>query len=695
MIRLLVVFSSCFVLTLIMGTCQTSSGPTGFPILKDGILHAELVLPDEEQGYLTTALSDWQYYWSQATGKSMEFMAESSWEARFTDIQGESNSDTLYIFIGPTRLASSTMESLASMHEGAIYIQTRWENIPKLILTGKGAQGVSNALYTFLEDVFGVRWYAPIEPYIYIPQYTEFTIPSLDIQYDPPLKHRGLVYGSAIPSQSQNPNSPELALYSGWHASMRLGGNQAYFASVMNLWIPPDTYGESDPQFYALLDGKRNTGDVVGSWQPCFSNTKLRQVLIEKIKTHLELYPEEQMVPLSPNQTSPELWCQCKACAALGNRTDQLIHFANSIATAFETTHPHVYFGVHAFDYLATPPQKQRVHSHVVVMLDPEGADTVRSMFDPDNPDYPKEKELWEAWDAVCDTDNLLKRDWGYQKGRQLPFFTLNKIATDLPYLASHHFYGYQAPIQWNWAIQGVVYYITASLLWDPTQDVDLLLEEYCTDLFGPYSADVRAYYDVLIRAVDEARMAITDRKSADELQAIYTEEILSDLEYRILPIQDAYERERNANLRTRLYHLLLSYSWLEAQLNFLIDRAALIKKPTEDPAVLNQAVQSTEAMVAVMKEFLQEKAFRQVYRLLEIDLQRTIYPYILKLRSENVFVRTYYYKTLQLLTEADLPFHPEAGEITREAQITAWMDWWKASDPKSLIFPSMRKTIE
>ena len=49
-----------------------------------------------------------------------------------------------------------------------------------------------------------------------------------------------------------------------------------------------------------------------------------------------------------------------------------------------------------------------------------------------------------------------------------------------------------------HWPVTGAVAYVTSRLLWDPRQDVDALLDEYCAGLFGPAARAMRDYHDAV-----------------------------------------------------------------------------------------------------------------------------------------------------------------------------------------------------
>jgi hypothetical protein len=49
-----------------------------------------------------------------------------------------------------------------------------------------------------------------------------------------------------------------------------------------------------------------------------------------------------------------------------------------------------------------------------------------------------------------------------------------------------------------HWAGQGLNYYVLARLLWNPSADVEVIVDDYCRKGFGPAAPAVRAYFDAL-----------------------------------------------------------------------------------------------------------------------------------------------------------------------------------------------------
>src|SRR5262245_27620838 len=92
-----------------------------------------------------------------------------------------------------------------------------------------------------------------------------------------------------------------------------------------------------------------------------------------------------------------------------------------------------------------------------------------------------------------------------------MPLLYVHKFGKDFRHLADHGMMGtdFDACCH-HWATQGLNYYLVARLHWDPEQDVDAIVDDYCRAGFGPAARSVRRYFDGL-----EALMAESATRKA------------------------------------------------------------------------------------------------------------------------------------------------------------------------------------
>ena len=87
-----------------------------------------------------------------------------------------------------------------------------------------------------------------------------------------------------------------------------------------------------------------------------------------------------------------------------------------------------------------------------------------------------------------------------------MPLLYVHKFGKDFRYLGDHGMMGtdFDACCH-NWATQGLNYYVVARLHWNPEQDVNAIVDDYCQAGFGPAARSVRRYFDGLEALMDKA----------------------------------------------------------------------------------------------------------------------------------------------------------------------------------------------
>ena len=87
-----------------------------------------------------------------------------------------------------------------------------------------------------------------------------------------------------------------------------------------------------------------------------------------------------------------------------------------------------------------------------------------------------------------------------------MPLLYVHKFGKDFRHLAGHGMMGTDIDACChNWATQGLNYYVVARLHWNPEQDVDAIVDDYCRAGFGLAAKPVRRYFDGLEALMDEA----------------------------------------------------------------------------------------------------------------------------------------------------------------------------------------------
>ncbi len=145
-----------------------------------------------------------------------------------------------------------------------------------------------------------------------------------------------------------------------YELSEEVGGGYSYAGipvhSMTGAYLLKD-YVETNPELFALVDGKRLT-DRMG--QVCFSAKNLVPVLIKEVLKVLDENPTANFVSLTEGDN--QNFCQCDECKKLYEQyslTEIFINIINQVARVVKEKYPKVL--VHTCGYHATmfPPQKE------------------------------------------------------------------------------------------------------------------------------------------------------------------------------------------------------------------------------------------------------------------------------------------------------------------------------------------------
>lgn len=114
--------------------------------------------------------------------------------------------------------------------------------------------------------------------------------------------------------------------------------------------------------------------------------------------------------------------------------------------------------------------------------------------------------------------------NWG------MPDVAMTQAGEDFRFVADNHCIGLYFDLFWfHWATQGPHYYVLAHLAWDPYVDVPALMDDYYQRGFGPASANVRAYWELLERTRMEFVAAEPSRQRAYDIRKKYKPELLAE----------------------------------------------------------------------------------------------------------------------------------------------------------------------
>ena len=362
-----------------------------------------------------------------------------------------------------------------------------------LVLTG-GKRGTVYAVFTFLRDYAGCRWFA--EDCVVIPERPDFRIPEgIDVTYVPPLEYRhcGYVCGRntriAVANMDNGHNIPEE-----W------GGHVIYngFVHTFLDLVPLSVYASTHPEYYAEVEGKRV---LTRQTQLCLTNPDVLKVVIEGVKKRLRQTPEA-IVSVSQTDNN-DYYCRCAKCTELaeaeGSQSGPMIHFVNAVARAIKDEFPNAAIDTLAYGYTRKPPLHVKAEPNVIVRLCSIACCFSHPMESDSGPNVSFREDL-KRWGECCHRLYV----WDYiinYKHAVLPFPNFHTLEPNIRFLIENHVTSIFEEA--NHFCRGGEFehlrsYIATNCLWNPDFDVENGIREFTDAYYGAAAPLIRAYIKLM-----------------------------------------------------------------------------------------------------------------------------------------------------------------------------------------------------
>ena len=415
------------------------------------------------------------------------------------------------ILVGPdaARLADPGF-SADRLGPDGIVIRTKGRD---LILAGGRPRGTLYAVFQFLEQQGGCRWWSGKQQEVpaesLIPIRPDFSVEALNICYVPPFEFREPYWGynlsdadwcvrNQVFGRITKTGSPK-SNYGG--AFRALGHIQSFW-----YWISPKEYFASHPEYFSEIDGKRIWKNPKGSlWadretQLCMTNPDVAELIAAKmIKRIEEKKGNLEAVTLAPNDWNNP--CQCAECCKVyeqeGAYSGALLVLLNRVAEKLGKKYPHVILTSGAYMWYQAPPRNIRPRRNVNIWFVTQGFNQCENL------DAPRNRHLLERlekWAALCRDSGAKLYVWDHSANFAHYLVPLPNLFTWKRSMELYRKLGvqgiwflgcYSRP---NMELEVVRNYLMAKLLWNPDQDADLLLKKIVHEYYGAAGPAVWKY---------------------------------------------------------------------------------------------------------------------------------------------------------------------------------------------------------
>lgn len=462
-----------------------------------------------------------------------------------------------------------TIDELETAQSFKIYA-----NADSLVLCGKGDLGTEYAGYTFLERYCGVRWLWPGHTGECVPQQTTISVGTICDQENPDFRLRILDGVAPLPEGSPEPlwkKRNKVMTVSGY-----VGGHN--WAKL----IPPEKYGPTNPEYFALVDGKREQDwtayDGQHGYQLCTTNPDVVQISINYVRNFFDEHPDVEIYSIDANDGGG--WCECDNCRALDSGkvraipssggvedtvdarpviTDRVYAFVNQIAAGIKQTHADKFVLHLAYSDYIEPPEKIKPLDNVIVQI------TLNCECHYDLAYKEDQWRLIQEWSKV--TSNLMLYEYFNHTWKlQLPRSISRAVGEAIPYYHQCGARFFFAQASDDFGSEGLTLYLAAKLLWDTNLDLEELIADYCEQAFGAGAKLMRRYFSRL-EVLWEGALARLGRRWGGNPHiylAMLTDETVAELKGYLIDVLGIAESETT---KDRIRFMLRGWQFYTAEL--------------------------------------------------------------------------------------------------------------------------------
>ncbi|RLD75005.1 MAG: hypothetical protein DRJ07_18855, partial [Bacteroidetes bacterium] len=360
-----------------------------------------------------------------------------------------------------------------------------------IVLLGGKQRGTMYAVFSFLENELGVRWYTPnINS---VPKRMNFNFSLINHHEKPTLQVRNDFYYEAF--------DPIWAAHNKINGAMgyrkQHGGIEGYWAvHTFYRFMPPSEFFEQHPEYYSLIDGKR----IHDRAQLCLTNSDVLDIITERLKVAMRENPENLIYSVSQNDWRNP--CQCNNCQAIvskeGCESGIMVWFVNQVADRVKDEFPDKFVGTLAYQYTRKPPLKIKPKKNVVIRLC-----SIECCFAhdfescPENQEFLSDMKAWSSisphlyiWDYVVNFSHYI-----------MPYPNFKVLQPNIKTFIDNNSIGImeQAAYQSRGGeFAELRSYLISKLLWNSEADVDEIINDFMYGYYGRSGQYVRDYLDLL-----------------------------------------------------------------------------------------------------------------------------------------------------------------------------------------------------
>ena len=385
-----------------------------------------------------------------------------------------------------------------------------------LVMAGGPRRGTINAVYSFLEDVIGCRWYTP--EFSVIPTNETLSIAALNVRTVPVFDSRQ-IWRFMVVRRTEDADwsaRQRLNMLHGrrWDEvdNPKLAGCMSYIVSFGHTLghgrLLPYTEFAEHPEYFALKDGKRAKEGV------CMTNPDVIPVIVRTAKRWINSDTKGRILSISQVDGAFEITgCQCSQCTAafeMYGKAGVYIRLVNQVAAEIEKDYPDILVDTFSYYWTRQPPKvDMKMHGNGVVRYCTGGGICVHHPLDECNLNTSSDPQArnvgaGEVYEDLVKWTHIAPRVWvwyylhGGDKMHPVPhFFSLSRNFKRMRDAGVQGIFVQDtnsSEIINSGGLLDLQSYLLAKLMWDPDYDVRKGIEEFCRACYGAAAPSIVSF---------------------------------------------------------------------------------------------------------------------------------------------------------------------------------------------------------
>jgi hypothetical protein len=384
-----------------------------------------------------------------------------------------------------------------SSHKDSFSIETRRGN---LYLKGNRPRATLYAVYSFLQKELGARWFWIGEDGEYFKSLGKWRLPKLNRRETAAFQYRAL---TTCGNQRYPANGYWLARNKiNYYAKRReirdlTGMVRAPVGVSSHLISVPTAMFKKHPDWFSMVNGKRIPKGNAGCW----SNPEFTRYVVDKL-VKLAKKSDAELMNVFPADITTR--CQCPECTKDPDPSSRWYDYYRKLQNEIHKSLPNLRFaGIAYMEYRPVP--RTEVKGMDFVMYCQSDRCYVHKFGDPKCKLNRGSLQELKRWAKKTKMGIYGYHFDAFNCPMMLPFW--NVLADeirhyhqngDIVYMKTEFPVGNpkrQKPEDMYHITARLAGYIYAQLIWDPSQSVEGLIDDWCEYVFGPAAPELAAYY--------------------------------------------------------------------------------------------------------------------------------------------------------------------------------------------------------